>query len=131
MVRIINLSGTEVPVELTAVDGTRTTDTLYTGQISTQGPDAGSGEVVLQPSELAEPLQYDYRLTVSESQRAKVLAESTRAAYQSESSERPVGCVELSFTIRDPANEAEVWGDYTFWESCETAPGTVDPTNSS
>lgn len=131
MVRIINLSETELPVELTAVDDTRTAVGLYTGQIGTQGPTAGDGEVVLQPSEIMEPLQYDYYLTVSGSQRAKIIAKSLKSAYQRESSEHLVGCVELSFAIRDPTTDAEVWGDYTFWERCETAPGTVDPTTSS
>jgi hypothetical protein len=131
MVRVINLSETELLIELTASDDTGTPDTLYTGQIGTQGPNAGDGEVVLQPSEIVEPLQYDYHLTVSGSQKANIVADSLESAYQSESSERSVGCVELSFAVRDPANEAEVWGDYTFWESCETAPGTVDPTTPS
>lgn len=35
MARIINLSETELPVELTASDDTGTPDTLYTGQIGT------------------------------------------------------------------------------------------------
>ncbi len=47
MVRVINRSETEVPVELTAVDGTGMANALYTGQIGTQGPRAGDGEVVL------------------------------------------------------------------------------------
>lgn len=131
MVRIINLSETEVPVELAAVGGTGMSNALYTGQVGTQGPRAGDGEVVLQPSKIVEPLQYDYHLTVSGSQKTKTLAESLRSAYQRESAEHPVGCLELSFAIRYPTNEAEVWGDYTFWESCETAPGTVDPTTTS
>lgn len=131
MVRVINFSETKLSVELTTLDDTGTPDTLYTGQIGTQGPNAGDGEIVLQPSGIVEPLQYDYHLTVSGSQRAKIVADSLKSAYQSESSERTVGCVELSFAIREPTDEAEIWGDYTFWESCETAPGTVEPSTSS
>ena len=79
MVRVINLSETELPVELTALDDTGTPHTLYTGQIGTQGSHAGDGEIVLQPSEIVEPLQYDYHLTVSGSQRAKIVAESLKS----------------------------------------------------
>ena len=77
MVRIINLSETEVPVELAAVGGTGMSNALYTGQIGTQGPRAGDGEVVLQPSKIVEPLQYDYHLTISGSQKTKTLLKAS------------------------------------------------------
>ena len=77
MVRIINLSETEVPVELAAVGGTGMSNVLYTGQIGTQGPRAGDGEVVLQPSKIVEPLQYDYHLTISGSQKTKTLLKAS------------------------------------------------------
>ena len=129
MVRVINLAETEVPIRVTVSQNTETPETLYSGLIGTQGPDAEDGEVVVQPSKLTEPLQYDYYLTIAGSQQATVRSDSLTSAYRTESAEHPVGCLELSFTIRNPVREVENGSDYTFWESCQTAPGTVDPHN--
>lgn len=131
LVRVINLSETDVSIELVASHESGMTETLYSGEIRTQGPTTGDGEVVLQPKEITEPLEYDYLLTISDTHQTKLHSEDLQSAHQRESSERPMGCVELSFTIRDPATEAEIGGDYTFWKSCDTAPGSVESTTSS
>lgn len=131
VIRVINLSGRALSIELTASPESGTAEVLYSGTIGTQGPAAGDGEVVLQPSGITDPLQYDYRLQVAGAQRERLRSSTLEAASQRGSADSPGSCVELSFAIRDPADDAGVGSDYTFWESCETAPGTVDPTTDS
>lgn len=131
LVRVINLSETDVLIELVGLHESGVTQTLYSGEIGTQGPTTRDGEVVLQPKEITEPLEYDYFLTISDTHQTKLQSEDLQSAHQRESSERHMGCVELSFTIRDPTTESGIGGDYIFWRSCETASGSVGSTTSS
>jgi hypothetical protein len=131
MARVINLAETEIRLKLTASRETGTPTVLYSGTVGTQGSDAGDGEVVLQPGTLDEPLHYDYSLSVAGTQREHLSSDTLREAHRRASADQPRRCVELNFMIRDPDDDAEVASDYTFWERCDTAPGTVDPTTNS
>ena len=128
MIRLINLSEEGLTVELVAANGEESGSRkrLYDGEVSTQEGDASAGEIVLQPTEIKNPLNYDYEFSISDGLGAGLPSSVLMSAYESESSDDSVGCVDLSFVVRDPNEEAEVWGDYVFWESCETAPGTVN-----
>jgi len=128
MLRIINLSGRDLTIKVVAANAekTETRNVLYSGHLGTQSGDAGAGEIVLQPS-IDDPLTHDYRLSIADGRGARLPSRVLRSGYESESSDGSPGCLDLEFVVRDPHDETEVWGDYSFWESCETAPGTVDP----
>jgi hypothetical protein len=133
MVRIINLSEEKLTVELTAsnAEESGTPLVLYSGKVGTQAGDADAGEIILHPAAIEDPLQYSYKLSISEGLGTRLSQKTLMSAYRSESSDSSVKCMAIDFNIRDPNNKAEIWGDPAFWKNCESAPGTVAPSPSS
>lgn len=127
MVRLVNLTGRQLTVHL-AVSPTAESEAsqqsrpLYDGSLGPQDEsDAGAGEVVLRPTDLDEPLEYDYTFSVADGGDTRVDGSSLRAIADRDPFDSESRCLDLEFTVFDAEDELS-W-DVDIWGRCADAPG--------